>query len=241
MKNLKFVFVVLLICLFSSKIQAQRDSTITIITTDSTTKTTTIITTETTTEIIKENVAKPKLRMVRLYYSLAIGASVNNYFGSIGGMSMTYLLSNNWGAKFNMKGYGQVAKDLPADYRDGFLFGTGKPKDYLMAYSLAITKEFITSSPSAKLGLEAGFSIIDYKKARFERQSSGGFFSAANYKIEKKSEISFGLHLRAKAEVMFNGGVGMELAVISNINKFQSYVGVEIAFNLGMLRRKTAQ
>ncbi len=221
MKNIKFVFIALLVCFFSGKIKAQ---------TDSTKKDTTITT-----------ITKEKLRMARLYSSFAIGATVNNYFGSIGGISITYLLSNNWGLKVNMKGYSQVAKDLPADYRNGFNpLGAGKPKDYLMAYSLAIIKEFVTSS-STRLGLEAGFSIIDYKKARFERQSSGGFFSAANYKIEKKSEISIGLHLRAKAELKLGRRTSIELATIANINPFQSYFGGEIALNFGMLRRKTAQ
>ena len=72
-------------------------------------------------------------------------------------------------------------------------------------------------------------------------QSSGGFFSSANYKIEKKSELSVGLHLRAKAEVKLGRRAGMEVATIANINQFQSYFGVEIALNLGMLRRKTVQ
>ncbi len=222
MKNLKFVFATLLICFFSGKIKAQTDST----------------KKDTTTATIK----KEKLRMARLYSSFAIGASINNYFGSIGGISVTCLLSNNWGVKVNMKGYGQVAKDLPADYRNGFNpLGARKPKDYLMAYSLAIIKEFTSSSPFARFGLEAGFSIIDYQKARFERQSSGGFFSAANYKIEKKSEISVGLHLRAKAELKLGRRTGIEFATIANINQFQSYFGGEIAFNFGMLRRKTVQ
>ncbi len=234
MKNLKFVFIALLICLFSGKIKAQTDSTKKSVTTT----TVTTVTTTTTTEVAKE-----KLKITRRYFSFAIGGAgdVQNKSGNVGGISFSYVLSNNWGFNVSYRGYTTRANALPEDYSAGLqFFGDNTPKDNLQALSFRVSKEIPTSSPNVRFALESGISGILYKTSQFGIITSPSFFGSS-HKVTKNYQPSIGLSLRAKAEIIFGRKFGMELATIANINEFQSYFGGEIALNFGMLRRKTAQ
>ncbi len=218
MKNLKFVFIALLICFFSGKIKAQ---------TDSTKKDTTTAT-----------ISKEKLRMARLYYSLVAGVAIS---GNMFGASFNYVLSNNWGINASYRMHMRVAEELPIDYSPGFtIFSDGRPDDYLHTISLRLSREIPTSSQEVRFALESGISIVEYQRCNFYKSTASGWFGS-NYGYTRTNKISVGLSLRAKTEIIFGRKFGMEVATIANINQFQSYFGGEIALNFGMLRRKIVQ
>ena len=84
-----------------------------------------------------------------------------------------------------------------------------------------LIKCFPTSTGKLKYGFECGFSNSKYNRSAF-------------YGLDKKYTMP-GLSLKAKVNFPLVEVTGMELALISNINKYHSFIGCEFQLNLGYI------
>jgi hypothetical protein len=154
------------------------------------------------------------------------------------GAGATTILSNNWGIAADFQYYRIRAAELPSDYRTGlFLFGDGIPKDQVQAISLRLDREFPSRTPFLRFGMEAGPSLVLYQRCHFTRDPNPDFLSS-NYITTNSHQASAGFSIRVKSEVLFTWFLGMEFAVVSTINPFESYAGIELGLVFGLLRQQ---
>jgi hypothetical protein len=164
------------------------------------------------------------------------GPGITNESEEEVGAGLHLILLNNWGASVSYNVYFPEAVDLPANYYSGLcLFGNCKPNDNLTSTSLRVMREFPTKTKLIRFGIEGGFSFVGYKKAHFSYNSNQGFFDS-NYIVTYSQKYSGGVSLRLKAEFPFTRFAGLELAMVSNINPYLSYVGMELTMTLGVVR-----
>lgn len=189
-----------------------------------------------------------KTKLTALYFNCGVGGTFN---GSISGAGLNFILSNNWGGSVSTNLMLQKAKELPSNYRPGFvIFGDGIPNDEIESYSIRLMKGFPTNTIKVRFGLEGGVAMIKYTAAHFtpiptNSNSGGGWFginlfggTPSNYNVSYTTENSVGASFRAKLEFPLARWIGFEFAAISNINQFQSYVGGEIHLIIGLVRGK---
>ena len=169
-----------------------------------------------------------KVKLSYMYLDFGVGISENLIIG-IGG---DFVLSNNWGGSLNYNYFNKEAVELPPDYTGGFF---GKPTDNLNTYSVRLLKEFPTHTKMVRFGVEGGVSFIEYEKAHFAPNPNPGWLGS-NYIVTRSIEITEGLSIRGKAEFPVSRFLGCEIALISNLNEYQSYIGAELHFTLGLVR-----
>jgi hypothetical protein len=167
------------------------------------------------------------------------------------GLSGTFLLSNNWGGNINFK-VKDFKADVPKDYSGGskeqpFLFGSFS--DYLSISTLNVVREFPTRMKRLRFGIELGLSWLTYSKLKFNKIApfykyysiNGDTFSRLiinNYSTERSLSSAIGFSMRTKIELPLTRIMGLELAVYANINKFQTYIGLEAYLSFGFIREK---
>ena len=182
------------------------------------------------------NSTSPKVKLSNLY--LGLGGGIPN----IGGVSTTFILSNDWGGSISYKVGNSKAKNLPSNYRVGAfcIFGDCIPRDEVMMFSAKIVRTFPTSDKNARFGIEVGPSWNSYKIYKFTPRNATGLFSSwsSNYNKSYEKTNSIGLSLRAKVDILFSRSVGMELALFSNINAAKSVFGAECYFTFGKVSNK---
>jgi hypothetical protein len=169
-----------------------------------------------------------KVKLSYAYLDFGVGISENLIIG-IGG---NFVLSNKWGGSLSYTYYSPEAKELPANYTGSFF---GNPSDNLSAYSVRLIREFPTHTKLIRIGIEGGLSFIEYQKAHFAPNLNPGWFGS-NYIVTQSIENTAGLSLKGKAEFPLSRFLGCEIALISNFNEYQSYVGAELHFMLGLVR-----
>ena len=167
--------------------------------------------------------------------------------GILFGMNYTFIGSRNWGGSISYHANIFKTRDVPSDYYDDG-YRVFSPKDYVNMLSLSLLKGFTFPDRSARFGIEAGPSWVNYNKAEFELNSQYDPNPDPNvnwiYKIGKvykynKSHArsnTIGLSLTAKMEYLITPYAGMEFALFTNINKIQPVTGICISFNFGDVR-----
>lgn len=172
-------------------------------------------------------------RKHKLY--LNIGGGILGYSGEMWGFGLNAIFPNNWGFSLSYNYFSLVAKDLPADYSG--VFFSFVPYDNIGSFSIRVMKEFDPFSKFIRFGIEAGPSLGLYEKVVFKPYSSS-ILGGGNYETSTFVEKMPGLSLRVKIEIPAARFIGLEIAAISNINKYQSYVGYELHYMIGCVRDK---
>ncbi len=209
-----------------------------------------------------ENTLIGTSNLSKLYLNGGYGLSS----GRLTGLGLNFIYLNNWGFSLSYNKFETPAKNLPSNYQNGncSFGGCEGTTDVLNAYTFRMIREFNTNSKFVRFGVEGGLSFVSYKPAEIinnnsTNNSSGNYssgnssgssyfngssffgtsFSAYGNNNPKKSEnTSMGLSLRAKVAFPLTTFTGLELAAISNINRFQSYVGAELYLIIGLIRGK---
>lgn len=109
-----------------------------------------------------------------------------------------------------------------------------EPKDEVTFRSLMATKEFHTSSPVFRPGIEAGVSFVSYKREVLEADT----FLILTNRYVPHTEKTVGLDLRAKILLALAPGFGVEAAVQANFNDLQPYSSFAIGIAAGLVRSK---
>ncbi len=178
-----------------------------------------------------------KHKQSKCYINLGFGLGISS--GIVAGYGLNYILPSNWGISMSSNYYYKEAANLPDNYRASdmdFL-----PEfDITNSYSVRIIKEFQLKSNMYRFGIECGPSYIKYSEAHFTAVPNWNslIFKGSNYQKTYTDNNIYGLSVRVKFESLFSRICGSEFAIISNINKYQSYIGFEIHFLFGKIRDK---
>lgn len=184
-------------------------------------------------EVFPSKIIQDSLKSNKIYLSLGPG-----YPWSVGG-NITYISKKNLGVSMNIKYTTLKSKNLPTDYRSSFWDMYGNPRDKLLTLSLLFVKEFSTSNPKIRTGIEAGISLIQYSEARYTPYDPGWgvlFGATQNYNVHYSDYSSAGISLRGKVEFPLAPWTGFEIALSGNINRYRSYVGIEVYWMIGRVR-----
>lgn len=179
-----------------------------------------------------DNSQNRELKSFKIYGGLGGGFG---YKGGIMGISSTFILKNDWGGSVSYKNNFFKAENMPDNYDAGVSLAPALPLiDYLQITSMQLLKEFSTANKKLRFGIEGGPSWVNYNSTNFIAHSSGYFSS--NYETSHTIENTVGLSLRAKAEFPFSKYFGIECAGFANLNKFKSFVGIELYLTFGLVR-----
>lgn len=109
-----------------------------------------------------------------------------------------------------------------------------EPKDRVTFQSIMATKEFHTSSPLFRPGLEAGISFVNYRRRVLENNPTFPLLE----QYVSKTERTIGLDVRAKILLALSTGFGVEVAVQSNFNDLRPYSSFAIGMVAGLVRAR---
>jgi hypothetical protein len=176
------------------------------------------------------------------------GSSLGLYLRGITlGMGYTFVKNNYWGGDINIKSNIIRSRNVPMDYYDDG-YRIIHPKDYVNILSFNVVKEFIIPQKSMRLGLEAGPSWVNYRKAEFEANPNYNSDSDPDvnwvYKIGTKYKYykdhhgsnTIGVSLKAKIVILKRSSSGVELSVFGNINNLKSVAGLDFALIFGKVK-----
>ncbi len=209
------VFLLLLLCLFSNNIYAQKSEIVSI-----------------------EDVLGDKSSMTSL--SVGIGGGFSSANQTLYGISLTGALPSGWGASVSFGQYNIDASSRVGLSSRGVLWNQPTPSDRLQSYSLRVLKKFtIQSQAHVRFSIEIGPSLIHLRTAFRDDNYAGTWLGIGKDIVHKKIvDNSLGLSMRAKIEMPFARAFGAEFALVSNINKHQNYIGVEVLVLTGWVRNK---
>ncbi|MEP7168491.1 MAG: hypothetical protein ABI855_03915 [Bacteroidota bacterium] len=174
-----------------------------------------------------------KVKLSQFYGGLGGGLG---HKGDIIGMSSTFILTNDWGASISYKNNFFKPKNIPDNYYEGAFL---PPVDFLQIISLKLLKEFPTKNKRLRFGIEGGPSWVNYQTTNFLGLENNIFaFKGAIYETSHTVKNSIGLSLRAKAEFPFFKYLGIEGAAFANINKLNSFLGMELYLTFGLVRNR---
>ena len=163
-------------------------------------------------------------------------------FGGRGliGIDLTSFINNNIGVSIDFHSFRVKANNLPDDYDYSF-----------MEFSPVIDKIRMTSAmfiyeyPIAmhcRVAVGAGPAIVTYTENKFTFNPVYGTVKNCWWscppkylKETERTDPSIGFTIRSQLEFPFSRSVGMEFATFLNINKYRSFVGVELFFTLGLV------
>lgn len=161
--------------------------------------------------------------------------------GSIWGLYYTMISSNNWGGSCRFYWNIFKSQNVPPDYYDdgARVFA---PKDYLNTLSFNLLKAFPSQNPNLRISIEAGPALVIYRKAEFELNPSyspdypmpGSIYL---YNKSHPREFTIGGTLMVKFEILPSKSGGLEFAIFSNFNKYQTITGLEMSIILGRAKR----
>lgn len=183
-----------------------------------------------------------KTKLTALYLNIGITATSLNFTGAGGVIGANFILSNNWGGSISISGLQREAKELPSNYTPGNFLGVNgaKPFDKMKAYSFRIVREFPGKTKKFRFGLEGGLSLVEHTTAYFTFKGVSNiiFARSSNYNTSYSTTNTLGASFKAKLEFPLGRWVGFELAAITDINSYQSYVGGEVNLIVGLVRGK---
>ena len=132
-------------------------------------------------------------RLTRVY--LGVGGS-----DPMVGINGNFILSNEWGCSVGFDNFGKQAEEMPYNYKPGLEIIdilSNETHDELRSYSVRLMKEFPTSSKLIRFGVEAGPSMVHYRKAHFT-PNTAEFNLGSNYNIAYTYNNGVGLSLRER-------------------------------------------
>jgi len=159
--------------------------------------------------------------------------------GIIWGLSGSVVLPNKWGGSIGVKRNGYKSENLPYDFSET-QFNIILPRDNSNFISVTLLKEFPSHNKKVEYGIEAGPSLVINRLANFSinpNYPDGGLWGLPVNKYIKSYEKkqAFGLALRSKVEFPITNFFCADFAVYSDINKLQSFLGLECYVNFGFL------
>jgi hypothetical protein len=129
---------------------------------------------------------------------------------------------------------------MPDDYYDFVLFvpflSNGLPNDKYHIISLSAVKNFLFNTKYLRAGIEFGPSVVIGQIAYYTPVIDPVPFLGSNYEMERANKVVAGISARGKLECPALSVVGIELALFTNINRFNSFIGGDFCINLGLVR-----
>jgi hypothetical protein len=92
-------------------------------------------------------------------------------------------------------------------------------------------------SDISRVGFEAGPSFLYYNEMHFTPKS----WSDRAYSTNFINKYTVGLSLKTNCEIAIFPFLGAEMALNANINKYQSFIVIEICFLIGKVRNKNTK
>ncbi|MCF8429278.1 MAG: hypothetical protein K9G64_04025 [Bacteroidia bacterium] len=180
----------------------------------------------------KANIAQNNsaISCASLYVNLGIGIVPS---GPIFGIGINTLYSNNWGGSFAFNHNEWQSDNLPSNYARGIM--NNIPVDFINSFAIRVVKIFPNIDNKIRFGLAGGLNLMQYEKKYFVINPYPGWFGS-NYNEIYTDKYSIGISLKAKVEFCLFKYLGLQVAVISNINQYQPYIGGEIQLITGKLR-----
>jgi len=179
---------------------------------------------------------RDNVHLSEYYAGIGIGFGHKGFFRGLCG---TFVSSNDWGGSICVKKDSYKSENIPGDFFETqfVIFG---PRDKVNFISLKLLKEFPSSGKKVEYAIEAGPSLVNQKIAQFSinpNYPNGGIWGLPVNKYIKSyaKEESIGISLRAKVEFPIVSYFGIEFAIISEINRLQSFTGLECCLNLGKI------
>jgi hypothetical protein len=172
-------------------------------------------------------------------YYLGMGYGFG-FIGFISGLSGTVVFSNNWGGSIGIKRDGYKSANIPDDFSET-QFNIILPRDKTNFISMTLLKEFPSHNKKVEYGIEAGPSLVINRLVNFSinpNYPDGGLWGLPVNKYIKSYEKkqAFGLSLRSKVEFPVKNFFSVDFAVYSDINKLQSFLGLECYVNFGFFK-----
>jgi len=162
-------------------------------------------------------------------------------FGGKGllGIHITGFINNNIGVSVDYHSFRIKAKNLPDDYDYSFLeflpIDITKIGSAMFIYHNSIARR-------CRVAVGGGPAVVSYTENIFTLNPEYGtvpncwFNCPPKYlKDTDRTDPSLGFTMRFQLEFPFSRSVGIELATFANINKYRSFVGVELFFTLGLV------
>ena len=189
--------------------------------------------------LINETDSLAKDTVNRFLPQVGIGGGIC-FNGSLWGFNYTMISTNNWGASFRFYWNISKSENVPSDYYDDGA-RTFAPKDYVNTLSLNVLKAFPTRHITSRVSVEAGPALVIYRQAEFELNPSytpdypmpGSIYL---YNKSHPRKFTAGVTLMAKYEYLPSQAAGFEFGLFTNINSFQTIVGLEVSIIFGRLR-----
>lgn len=170
-----------------------------------------------------------------LFY-FSFGTSLTNFNL---GASANIIFSNNWKFSFGYRYDEREAKNKPSNFQPrSTLFGTFKPVDKIQAFTAMAGRISPNISSKGRVGFETGPSFLYYKEMHF---TPGGGWFGGNYSTNFIEKYTFGLSLRTNIEIAIFPFLGAEIALNANINKYQSYIVIELYLLIGIVQNKNTK
>ncbi len=173
----------------------------------------------------------PIAKMGSFYGAQGIALVLNDEaLGVNGGLSGNFVFPSLWGISIAYKHFNYDPQFAPYGNTAGF-FGTRAAPDRLGTLNIALMREFRPkSSPYIRLGIEAGPSYANYLQYHYtEIPSSGGWFSLGpTYRQKPVTQEALGLYLRGRISFPFSQAIGVEFAVVGNVNKLRGAAAFEL-------------
>lgn len=166
----------------------------------------------------------------KIYLGVGIG---HGYYNRLVNIHASFIAKNHWGINLAYRSNIRIkAKDLPQNYETGICFFNCRPNDYVKTVSLNLVRDFPLSTSS--VSIEFGPALVFYQKANFSRNRLSGLLGR-NYTLYYTLQSSLGLPIRISTTYPSARFISTQLAAIINLNKLNSFFGLEINFLMGAL------
>ena len=167
-----------------------------------------------------------KTRLTALYINFGISFKNNLYTGA----DLNFILSNDWGGSIAFGGIHLRARNLPRHY----IRINGSKTDQLTMKSVRLKKVFPSLDPMIRFGIEAGPSLVEYQETLYQKDNR----RTNTYNSSSSTKQTIGLSLLAKVEFPFLRTLGLEFAVVSNLNLLRTFVGIRFHIIIGVLHTR---
>ncbi len=150
-------------------------------------------------------------------------------------LGLNLIHKNNLGLSLSYNGMTKAAGVLEWYERQSCFFGGDcSPKDYVKTYNLRPSITFPTKLKLIRFGFELGPSLVKTEIAyKVFDDSQQGF---RPWKLHYNKNQSLGFSYVSKIEFPVSRYFGLQAACVGNLNKYRSFLGVEIHAVFGIVR-----
>jgi hypothetical protein len=171
------------------------------------------------------------------------GLNLGNFLGM--NLNLNYILNNNYSFQAGISGLLREPKSKPEDFTSGLtgLFTLGLSNllyyEEMDNYQILVGKIFKSNKASTTRFNIAGGIGYTYLTEAINWKPVTNYTIGENYTYDiiKHSTASF--IIKPQVEFPFTRYFGITLSPMLQINKYRTYVGIEIGAMLGLLREKT--